>query len=416
MRRLLTVLARLTIVFLGLGPGLVLPLVVAAVLPHGAADRILLLISIASTMTGIAVLAVEANVIAVAGALLRTQGFVTTTERNRVIGRVVRWAWPVALGGGAVLGLIYYQPADSPWSYWFPTTIATLAPMVGCVGAVSSGMLIASGRSTLPILTQGFRGVLPILILLIFPSSPLAIVAGLVIGESVRLVILNAAAHNLMRSTVLPTEAALLDASAVGPGIWWQAIANTVGDLGPVATRGVLARTAVGAVTAFEISEKLAGASMQVIYNVGLLPRLGAWSTALPTDRYALFRRDVQRLILVSIVLNGVGVALLITATILDVVPTAWSLGILWGCIALAGGPAQVATGAASRYLVLIREQRLTPMIVSGGAVVQFIGGILLLEWIGPVGPVVSLATVRWIVTFTLLFAARWHEERRRKS
>lgn len=402
-------------VALGLGPGLLLPFVLALQLAPAESDRAVLAFSVATSLIGIAVPAVEARSIADSGRAFGATGLVRPPARRALVLSSLKWTVPGTLGGAVLLGWLYGLGESRPSVLWAMIAVVSLAPLIGSVAAVNSGILISRGRTTLAIATQGLRAALPLCVLFALPALPALALASLFVGgELVRFVVLTLAVSHL-------SSAARVDESVVARadvlrrrsgGLGWQMGANAIGELNPIAARTYLAPYPSGSVTALELSEKVLGMSTQVAYNFVVLRRVWRWSTADVTIRYRLFRRDILAVAAVASATSLCGIGLIQGARGMGLVPEPWGLGLDWACLALIAGPAVAVASGAVRHIAVLDAQRALAGLVSAGVCVNAVLLGIGIAAMGSIGAVVALVITRYLVMGGMLALIHHRESR----
>jgi hypothetical protein len=407
MKRILDSFRTTIAVAIGLGPGLLLPFVVALRLSSEGSDRTVLTFSVATSLIGIVVPAVEARSIAVAGYLARHAGHVDGAAHRGLVLSTLKWSVPVTLAGAAGLGALYAARYSDPRTLWVMVAVIAIAPILGSVSAVNSGALLAVGRTRLVISTQGLRSILPLIALAIWPNMALLALSLLfVLGELSRLTWLHIARIRIPKVRLDPgsgqDEKHWKDRAG---GLSWQMGANAIGEMNPAIARISLAPQASGSVTSFELSEKIVALSTQIAYNFALLPKVGRWSATDRASAYRLFRRDLAVIVIVSVSASVVGIASILLIGFGGIVPEVWRLGLEWALIALLGGPAIAVAAGAVRYIATLGAQRVVVVAVAISVVFNALLGSALLAWAGPVGVVASLVLTRYVLAAGLIVA-----------
>lgn len=383
---------RLTLtVGFGLGPGMLLPFALAFSLSTRQSDTFILALSFSVLLLNVVVASIEASSIAVIGEQIRRDAPLSARTLVRFALRNALQGLPAcAIGVGSLL-LIYVWSSPDPPELIACSLILCLAPVVGMASAVLSGALIAHERTSLPILSQGFRSILPLIAVILLPQMPLPLLCLLYpLGELVRLILLIGPWARLRRTQQVETRTTL-----TARGLYWQFASTSLTQANPVVDRFLLAGTGLGSITAYELADKVSFAIFQIAYNFGLLQRIGSWSTAPPEDRLRLFRRDLLKIALVtlagSIVISAIIGILLMTPA----VPEEWRLGLTWSLIAVFAMPIAISVTSSIRYLVILDAQRLLLPITIGGLIVNAVLDFLFLEWLGPIGIVLASIPTR---------------------
>lgn len=404
MRRFLYYSRTAGAVALGLGPGLLLPFVLALHLSPENSDRAVLAFSVATSLMGIIVPAVEARSIAVSGQWTRRIGRVDEGTYRGLVLNSLLWTLPATVVGATVLGALYGLGNPRQAALWAMVGVVAITPLIGCVSAVNAGVLLSRGATTLPIATQGLRAAVPLVAVIALPGLPTLSLAFLFAGgELLRLGILSVARHRLRPRPIDTSTTMTIDKEeAYDGGVAWQMGANALGELNPVIVRSYLAPYANGSVTAFELSEKVVAMSTQIAYNFVILPRVGRWSLSEGRSRYKTFRQDSWAVFAVALASAGLGIVAIQVAKAAGVLPEAWRLGLELACIALLAGPAIAVSAGAVRYIVILGAQRYLTVIVAGVVVLNVIFVGLFVSWLGPTGAVVMLVLTRYVLALGL--------------
>jgi hypothetical protein len=152
------------------------------------------------------------------------------------------------------------------------------APVVAALASVLSGECIARGAPVVPIAVQAMRSLLPAVALLVWPTGPLLLFAALLpAGEAVRALVLRAACRRLRARQAGPPTGEL---TAYGLGA--QAVSSGVTQLGPAVDRLYLSSAGAGAISSYEMSDRLMYAASQLYTMTFIYRRVAIWAQ-LPT-------------------------------------------------------------------------------------------------------------------------------------
>src|SRR5690606_11769895 len=176
-------------------------------------------------------------------------------------------------------------------------------------------------------------------------------------------------------------------------GLVAQASSSGVTQLGPAVDRLFLSSSGAGAISSYEIADRLMYAGAQFVNMAFLVRRVGAWAR-LPTmvagEAASLLRRDGAVLGLVTVVLTAGGALVCLAGPASGLLPASWAQGFLWGAIVMLSLPAHVFNVVGTRLLVVARRQRWLLGISVATAVLNAALDGLLFVLLGPVGIVVA--------------------------
>ncbi|GAA5110766.1 polysaccharide biosynthesis C-terminal domain-containing protein [Pseudonocardia adelaidensis] len=387
-------------------PGFTLPFVAALVLAPGTSDVLLLAMSVAITVSVIVSSAVELTTIAEYGRVLGR-------DRNPAPGALRDYRRRVMLFATALTVLVVPALAvayaiGSPARSEFVVLVCAVAPapILAAVASILSGECIARGGPTVPIAVQAMRTLLPAVLLAIWWDAPLVVVAAMLpAGEAARAVVLGLAARRLR------AQQAGADDGALTPfGLVAQALSSGVTQLGPAVDRLFLSASGAGAVSSYEIADRLMYAASQFVSMAFIVRRVGAWArlpTMAPGDAAALLRRDGRVLGLVTAALTAAGALACLAGLASGLLPASWGQGFLWGAIVMLSLPAHVFNVVGTRLLVVARRQRWMLAIAVVTAVLNAVLDVILFVLLGPVGIVVSTVLLRWTMAGVYLVLLR---------
>lgn len=387
-----------------LAPGFVFPFVLSVQLSTGASDLFLLASSLIVTLASVVGSAIEVNTVVQFGRILSRDNEITDSHRRAYRKKQLLFAVHVSLVLGTIVTLIYgfRVYGQEPGIFFLVAGVCMLVPIFGSTASVRSGELIARGKSTAPVLLQSFRTIPPLVLIILLPGVHPVIVAGaLCAGEIGRVVFLEVILRRM------PRAVGVYDSSPLAyKGTGSQALSSATTQAGPVTDRFLLGPIS-GAVTAYEIADKLFYACFQFINMSLVITRLGKWSgirAMEPAEARILLRRDIRTLCLVSIFVTASGVGIFYTASIFGVVPDAWSLGVEWACISLLAFPFAVGTFVASRFLVIAGRQNLMMRLSITVTVLTAAINWSMIYAIGPIGVPIGTALVRVFAFIVYLF------------
>jgi peptidoglycan biosynthesis protein MviN/MurJ (putative lipid II flippase) len=280
------------------------------------------------------------------------------------------------------------------------------APLLAAIASILSGECIARGGPTVPIAVQAMRTLLPAVLLAVWWDAPLAVVAAMLpAGEAARAVVLGVAVRRLRAQ-----QAGAEDGALAPFGLVAQALSSGVTQLGPAVDRLFLSASGAGAVSSYEIADRLMYAAAQFVNMAFIVRRVGAWArlpTMAPGDAAALLRRDGRVLGVVTAVLTVGGALVCLAGLASGLLPESWGQGFLWGAIVMLSLPAHVFNVVGTRLLVVARRQRWMLAIAAATAVLNALLDTIFFFVLGPVGIVVATLLLRWTMAGVYLVLLR---------
>lgn len=379
-------------------PGFTLPFVAALVLAPEDSDLLLLAVSVAVTVAVIVSSAVELTTIAEYGRVLGREQDPAPGALREYRRRILLFATGLTALVVPALGIAY--AAGSPAAGDFVVLVCAVAPapVFAAVASMLSGECIARGAPTVPIMVQAMRTLMPAVLLAVWWDAPLVAVAAMLpAGEAARAAILAVTARRLRAE-----QAGAADGALTPFGLVAQASSSGVTQLGPAVDRLFLSSSGAGAISSYEIADRLMYAGAQFVNMAFLVRRVGAWAR-LPTmvagEAASLLRRDGAVLGLVTVVLTAGGALVCLAGPASGLLPASWAQGFLWGAIVMLSLPAHVFNVVGTRLLVVARRQRWLLGISVATAVLNAALDGLLFVLLGPVGIVVASLLVRWVMS-----------------
>ncbi len=398
---------------IGLAPGLVFPFVAAVSLTVRQSDLLFFVLSLSVVMMNVVVASIEANTIATIGNLLGSCMFPSAGKLWGYTWRSLSKALPAVMITVPAL-FIVFSLRDPRWaSSLVLVLIIGFVPVFGSVSAIFSGALIAAHRPLVPIASQGFRTLLPLVSLLVFPRMELVALALLYCsGELARTILLYfvfAKARSGLRD--LGESHQVLSPH----GLVTQMTATVVSQGNPIVDRWVLAGGAAGSMTSYELADKIYFALYQLVYSSLVVRRVGEWSVVRsrsPHELHRVFFRGLARIVVVTsigVVLVG---AFLAAALMSNLVPESWVEGAIWALIILPSVPLSIIMIASTRLLVVLNAQRALLKVSILGFGVNTFADVILFISMGPVGvPIASIVTRLALSSAFLLAIAKLNRE-----
>lgn len=374
-------------------PGFAFSFVLSWLVGTARSDELLLAASVSLTLTNIVGNAIEANSVAEMGRLIGRGTPPGRAVLRSYARRILLFALASCVAVGVPLTIVYAVRRTDPLEFAGLAGVMLLMALVGGVSSAFSGLLIAHGKVTLPISLQSLRTVVPIVLVLAWPTAPLHVyAAGFVAGELARLAVLYRASRRLPTSE----EAAELPTR----GLVWQSVSALTAQSGPVTDRIFLARSPIGSLSAYEMADKLFFAAAQVV-NLGLVVRrLSRWArlpSSEPAPGRAMLRKDFGMLLAVNAVVAVVGSGVCLLASTFDLLPAPWLQGLQWGAILFLSMPMSLCISCGGRLLIIARRQRLLVWFAGTFAVLNALADWLFFVLLGPIGIPVATVLVRLV-------------------
>lgn len=378
-------------------PGFALPFVLTAVLGQHGSDPFFLAISVSLVLSNVLGNTIEMHSLVQVGRIRARRGTLVRKEMRRYR-RKIRIFTGVAtlLGGPALIGIYYATiiPEQRP-QFLMVSVLALAVPLIGGEASSRSGQLIACGHQESAILLQAMRSLAPLCLVLIWPSVTLvSIAASMVLGETVRLLVLGALAYRVEVSS--GTVEQVLETR----GLITQSVSTSTMQTGPVADRIFLSGAPPGSVSSYELADKVFFAGVQFLNLSYLVSLVRKWSELRSVPAlvgFKMLRRDLTVITIVSTGASLLAVLILQLAPLLLAIPPQWSQGLAWAQLVLISLPMVMLSMACSRLLVIADRQRI---LLWFATCITF--ATVALDWvffslIGPIGIPVASVCVRAI-------------------
>jgi hypothetical protein len=387
-------------------PGFTLPFVAALVLSPRDSDVLLLALSVAITPSIIVSSAVELTTVAEYGRLLGQNRGPTPDAVHRYHWRIARFG--VLLTGIVVPALVVAYAARTPERPTFLILVAAVAvtPVIASMASRTSGECVARGAPVVPIAVGSLRSLTPPVLLLIWPSAPLVLFAAMLpVGEVARAVVLAVTCRRLrQRHSEEPTGP--LEAHGLVP----QALSSGVTQLGPAVDRLFLSASGAGAISSYEISDRLMYAASQFFSMTFIYRRVAVWAQ-LPTmeagEARRMLRGDGRLLGGLVLALTAAGAMACLVALASGLLPADWRTGFWWGTLVMLSLPAHLFNVVGTRMLIIGRKPRMMLSIAVATAILNAIFDTIFYFLFGPVGVVVSTVVLRWVMAGVYLHLLR---------
>lgn len=398
------------VAILAMLPGFALPFVLTAVLGQHGSDPFFLAISVSLVLCNVLGNTIEMHSLVQVGRI-RAQGGSLDRKQMRRYRRKIRVFTGVAtlIGGPALIGIYYATIVPEQRLQFLMVSILALAiPLIGGEASSRSGQLIACGNQATAILLQAMRSLAPLCLLLIWPSaSLLSLAASMVLGETVRLLLLSAVARRLEASS--GTGELVLETR----GLITQSVSTSAMQSAPVADRIFLSGAPAGSVSSYELADKVFFAGVQFLNLSYLVSLVRNWSELRSVPALVGFRtlrRDLMGLTAVTVGASLIAVLCLQLAPQFVDIPSQWSQGLAWAQLVLISLPMVMLSMACSRLLVVADRQGVLLWFATCVTLATVAIDWLFFSLMGPIGiPLASVcvraitATVYLAVTFRCL-------------
>jgi hypothetical protein len=392
LRRRLPVVATMAIAYV---PAFVLPFALAAVVPDRRnSDAVLLAVSTAVTAGSVLGLAFEnawaafASNVHSAGAPIADDDFIAGIRQSATLGFVLTAVLLPIFAGSYLFG-------DVKRGLLFVCLASVFAfPVFGGLASVSCGILNANGRIPTNLALQGVRGMFPLAgILLVSDGDPVWIVGALLsLGELVRASLAAIMVRRYIGNRQV-SEFTRPSTSAVLHHIGGLAVLGA----SPIIDRSFYAAANVGAVTRFEMADRVFFAGNQICNNLLVLPRIGVVGRSLLTSGVTrVAKAEIRRVVLISGALSAIGTSMLLLA--LPLLPGSMTGFVPWAIALLVSLPAAVGGTVATRLLVAAGHSRVIPYMALVGVTSNFVLNVLGTVLFGAFGVVLSTVVVRYLL------------------
>lgn len=377
----------------GLLPGFIFPFLLAILLAEERSDTFLLAASVSLTLVSVVGSAVEINTVVQYGRRQSASSSVHHRDQRLYVKRISRFVLGCTIAVSALLTSIFALGVTESRRQEFVLLcmVISLVPVIGGVAGIKSGELIARGRQSVVILSQSARMVLPIFWLIAWPQTPLVFIGCMMVaGEGLRFLFLSR-----LLGTIDRAGGSVESLSLETRGLVWQALSTATAQAGPVTDRAFLVNAGGGAITAYELADKVFFAGLQFL-NLGVLVRrFAVWSRfrRIPaSEGWRTLRRDIVTLIGVGCLLAFLGIVVIIQGLQTSLIPASWREGMVWGAILLCSLPLSICSMAGARLLVIADRQSLLIRFAVGFAAINALLDFLFFLSLGPVG--IPIATV----------------------
>ncbi len=387
-------------------PGFTLPFAAALVLPAGQSDVLLLALSVGITPAIVVSSAVELTTVAEFGRLLGQARGPTPAALRAFHRRIVRFAVVLAVLVVPALVLAYASRSPDRPTFLMLACAVAVTPVVAAVASTLSGECVARGAPVVPIAVQAMRSLVPALLLLVCPGAALVLFALMLpVGEGARAVVLSVACRRLRLRQALEPSGSLTPYGLVA-----QSLSSGVTQFGPAVDRLFLSSAAEGAISSYEMSDRLMYAASQFFTMTFIFRRVAVWAQipVMPPERaHRLLRGDARTLGGLAVVLTVASVALCLAALASGLLPLDWRTGFVWGSLVMLSLPAHLFNVVGTRLLVIGRKQNLMLWIAVATAVLNAALDALFYFLFGPIGIIVSTVVLRWTMAGVYLHLLR---------
>jgi hypothetical protein len=378
---------------IGLAPGFIFPFVIAANRPASVTDSLFLAMSVGVLLTALLGSVIETNTVAEA----RRHDWSTKLEG---LGPYLIKLGLFSLGSVLLVGVpllwLYSLKVVDVQTFLTTGGIFLGLSWIGSVAGVYSGLLMARNIIFTPIMLQGLRAIVPLVVLVCIPGiSIIGIGIAFLAGEILRLVVLIVMARGQLRLGG-PSELR-------SGGIVWQSLSRASAQASPLTDRLFLGYAPVGSLTTYELSDKLYFVATQIVQSAFVVRRMPGWvdlrGKGLPSR--TKLRRDFFVLTALS---AGVSLTLsivLILAVTLLPLASAWAAAAPWALILLLSFPLSMAQLMGARLIVIMRKQRMLIWLSIISVFANLCLDAVFFFTMGAVGIIVATAVTR-LVSATL--------------
>jgi len=375
-------------------PGFTLPFAAALLSPHQS-DLLLLALSVGITPSIIVSSAVELTTVAEYGRLLGLGRGPAPSALRAFHLRVLRFGALLTALVVPALVAAYSSRSPDPRELLVLVGAVAATPVVAAVASTMSGECIARGAPVTPIAVQAMRSLVPAVVLVTCPGAPMVLVAAMLpVGEAVRATVLGVSARRLRARQAGESTGALAP-----HGLIAQSLSSGVTQLGPAVDRSFLSASGAGAVSSYEMSDRLMYAASQFFSMTFIYRRVAVWAR-LPTmggaQARGLLRGDARNLGGLTLVLTAGAVAGCLVALTSGLLPPDWRTGFWWGALVMISLPAHLFNVVGTRMLVIGRRPRPMLWIAVATALLNAALDALFFWLLGPVGVIVATVLVRW--------------------
>ncbi|QNH96774.1 hypothetical protein [Corynebacterium anserum] len=396
----------------GLGPGFLLPLVLAFRMDAQLSDQILALLTMSIVGTAAITVATESHGVAKL-AWNRAHG-IPYADAISSVNRTMLPKGAIATTLTAIItatSFLFSRSVSLSLAVWI--FVLAIGVFVTCVASTYAAVLILNEKSHIPLALQGLRHVLLIVFVFLCPEFGIALVIAYVSGEILRTLILafitrrflathseDAAPHTEERHLIneQPTRNATED------GLYRQFMANGVSQGNVLIERTAISTQQAGSLTLYDVADKITFIFIQGAYSLSVLPKMGSWAQLAGIGSFAeartRFNADMRPLLLrmtiVLIPFASISEAVSLFAPVhSSVATTASYLGILM----LAAIPTTQVM-AQTRFLVMLEGTRYLLPVTLVGLLIMFTVGLGLFSLIGVIGILVARLTYRIVTVF----------------
>lgn len=378
----------------GMFPGFILPFVVSLTFSTEDADSYLITFAVSLTLWNVVVNNLELNTISEVGKRLSAyeSNALDMASIRSYCRRSLLYSSAISLPAGAILIILYGLGLTVNSDYLVAGLISILVAIVGSISSVYSGILIANSHSTIAVGTQGIRGSFAVIGCFFGATHGIWIVpAFMLTGEILRFLLLRRVCVGYIGERIGSIPMSL---RSVG----WQSASTAVAQGAPVIDRAFLTSGSSGAVTAYEMADKIFFALIQFMNLAVLVKLVGRWSLIESTaeDKRRVFVGEgLRKLALVSSISAVLMGGLILLVLQFEILPGEWVQGIHWSLILLACAPFAMLNSAYGRILILVGKQRVLIYFALLSVVSNLVLDFSLFQLFGAVGIVVASAAVK---------------------
>lgn len=286
----------------GLGPGFLLPLVLAWRMAPVESDRIIALMTM--SVIGSAVITVATESYAVAElARFSEHGYSyrdgTTAVHRQMLPKSALATLLIALIVG--LAFLLSGSMDIGTALWLLVVAAGV--FLTCIASSYAAVLILNEQSHTPLALQGLRHVMLILAAMIIPNAGIFLIMAYLFGEALRTIALGLITKRFVEQVDVNQPATHSgNFKANDDGLYRQFASNGVSQGNVLIERTAISTQQAGSLTLYDIADKVSFIFIQGAYSLEVLPKLGSWAKLAGGDTRAeaaaSFNRDMRSLII----------------------------------------------------------------------------------------------------------------------
>ena len=375
-------------------PGLIAPFTIAATYDTITSDRLFLLISASLLVVTLVMSSVEAGIVSSLGAAIASERGYSKPLHRRTILHAVGVAGLFNVTAFPLTIFVYSVSSSRPVFTGLELAVIWGWPFVAAICAVQNGVLIAAGRIAPTLLLLSLRS-LPPLVMALVEAPPHILLGSFVAGEGLRLLV----SARYRRSTVAFSAETDLTAMPTLRTLIPQAISIVTLQANPVIDRAFLGAAGGGAVTTYELADKIYFVANNITSQSVMLAWVRRWPLLIATSErasaVARIQDDLRRLLRVA---GGVALAGFVGACVARVVVPDALLPrdvVKWSAILLLGLPFSLYASAGARWMLLAGRAWWLPRLALVGLLVNLTADGAFFIMFGGIGIPVATVVLR---------------------